>query len=585
MNARSRNRTGRRFATIIAIFVFVVINGYAHGQTTRFRYDDPPSVIKPCPRGTVRTANGSCRTKPDYERHCPSGYRKTNGKCVRIVRPCRPGYQLVGGKCRRPNFNRPRRCPKDRVAIAGRCVKITRPCRNGYHKIHGRCIRTIPPRRCPAGYQKKGNQCIKPPKKCPGGYRSVRGHCILVTRPCRQGYQKIRGKCIRIQSPPNRAPPRLKPENVLKPFVPQTSDIVDNIRPQEVLATFPLNVSKALVSAVARAHQLTVIEETPLPMISQHIVTFKVAPGRSVGRLRTALQADPRVLFAQPNYLYNLSADTSLQYALDKLEAPRAHDIARGNGVLVAVIDSGIDGEHSALRGSIIQRFNAAGGDPHDTTHGTAVASIIAAHQSLIGVAPGALILSVRAFGSKSPDKSPASSSIILLRGTAWAIRNGAQILNLSFTGPPDPLMQSLLGKAIDAGTVVVAAAGNQGDGAPPAYPAAYSRVIAATATDANNHLFAQANRGDYVDIAAPGVDILTAAPGNSYGFTSGTSMAAAHVSAAIALILEKHPGTDTASILSRFSATAIDLGAPGKDHEFGFGLLNSYGALTGKTE
>lgn len=395
----------------------------------------------------------------------------------------------------------------------------------------------------------------------------------------------MRGKCTKIQSPVRPARPRPKPGKVVQPPVPQTVIDPDNIRPQEVLATFPLNVSEALVSAVARAHRLTVIGEAPLPLISQQIITFKVAPGRSVLRLRAALQADPRVLFAQPNYLYALSANPNQQYALDKLEAPRAHDIARGDGILVAIIDSGIDGEHPALKGSIVGQFNAEEGNHHDTTHGTAVASIIAAHQSVIGVAPGAKLLSVRAFGSRLPDKPPSSSSIILLRGTAWAIRNGAQILNLSFTGPPDPLMQSLLGTAIDAGTVVVAAAGNHGDGAPPAYPAAYSRVIAATATDINNLLFEHANRGDYVDIAAPGVDILTAIPGNSYGLISGTSMAAAHVSAAIALILEKYPGTDAASVLSRFSTTAIDLGAPGKDPEFGFGLLNSYTALTSRTE
>jgi subtilisin family serine protease len=151
----------------------------------------------------------------------------------------------------------------------------------------------------------------------------------------------------------------------------------------------------------------------------------------------------------------------------------------------------------------------------------------------------------------------------------------------MSFAGPKDPLLERLLDGAHDKGIVLVAAAGNGGPGAEAVYPGAHPSVIAVTAVDHADRLYVDANRGDYVAVAAPGVDILAPAPDGAYGVTSGTSMAAAHVSGVIALALEANPGLDTQAVRDLLTATAHDLGPAGRDDEFGAGKVNALDALT----
>jgi subtilisin family serine protease len=127
---------------------------------------------------------------------------------------------------------------------------------------------------------------------------------------------------------------------------------------------------------------------------------------------------------------------------------------------------------------------------------------------------------------------------------------------------------------------VVVAAAGNGGADAPPAYPAAYDDVLAVTATDSADSLYAQANQGTYIDIAAPGVDVLSPSLDSAYSMTSGTSFAAAHVSGVVALMLSRNPGMKPADIRRALKAGAADLGKPGIDAEFGAGLVDALSAL-----
>ncbi|MEM7429905.1 MAG: S8 family serine peptidase [Pseudomonadota bacterium] len=162
-----------------------------------------------------------------------------------------------------------------------------------------------------------------------------------------------------------------------------------------------------------------------------------------------------------------------------------------------------------------------------------------------------------------------------LLRGLDWAAGNGAKVVNLSFAGPRDPLMERALRAAEEQGIVAVAAAGNRGPRAKPAYPAAYDDVIAVTATDQRDRLYRRSNRGDYIHIAAPGVNIFSASGKKGYRFRSGTSMATAYVSGAAAILLQRKPDLTPADIATRLAATAQDLGVEGRDRQFGHGLLN----------
>jgi len=196
-----------------------------------------------------------------------------------------------------------------------------------------------------------------------------------------------------------------------------------------------------------------------------------------------------------------------------------------------------------------------------------------------MGVAPDARILAIHAFSPNSAS-SPEATTEHILKGLDWAIKKGARIINMSFAGPYDPMLQLALKKAHEKGVVLIAAAGNLGPKSPPLYPAADEHVIAVTATDENDRVLNQANRGPYIAVAAPGVDILEPAPNAGYQVTTGTSVAAAHVSGIAALLIERNPAIDAASVREILSTSAKHMAAKGRDDQFGWGLVDPYRAL-----
>jgi subtilisin family serine protease len=223
-------------------------------------------------------------------------------------------------------------------------------------------------------------------------------------------------------------------------------------------------------------------------------------------------------------------------------------------------------------------RFDAVKSPDQPHRHGTAMAGAIAAHGKILGIAPAARILAARAFDPTAVGAS--STTTRLLDSLQWASDSGARIINMSFAGPSDPRLHEMIAAARRKGATLIAAAGNEGPSAAPAYPAAYPEVVAVTATDVDDHAFRQSNRGRYLAVAAPGVDIFVAAPNAGYDMTSGTSVAAAHVSGIAALLLERYPGLTPDALQAILLRTAKDLGTPGRDEEFGAGLVNAYDAL-----
>ena len=167
-----------------------------------------------------------------------------------------------------------------------------------------------------------------------------------------------------------------------------------------------------------------------------------------------------------------------------------------------------------------------------------------------------------------------------ILKGLDYAVRQRARIINMSFAGPSDAKLSRALASAKGKGVVLVAASGNLGPDAPPQYPAADPNVIAVSATDADDKLFSAASIGPHIAVAAPGVDVLLPSPGNEYRVISGTSFAAAYVSGVAALMLQRAPGLSPDRVRDILQKTAKDLGAPGKDPEFGTGLVDAYQAL-----
>ena len=352
--------------------------------------------------------------------------------------------------------------------------------------------------------------------------------------------------------------------------------------PNEVVIEVDGRPSTQAVDALARRHRLTRVESQTFELTGTTMFRWTIPDGRSVRQVIRGLEADRSVRSVQPNYQYQLQQTARAygdpaQYALGKLRLAEAHNVTKGDRILIAVIDSGIDGSHPELAGVIADSFDAiGGGEPH--THGTGIAGTIAAHSRLMGVAPRAKILAVRAFDPSGSGAQGTTFSI--LRGLEWSVTKGARVINMSFAGPQDPALSRALAGARKKGVALIAAAGNAGPKSPPLYPAADPNVIAVTATDAEDKLFQASNRGNHVAVSAPGVDILVPSPGAAYQVTSGTSFAAAHVSGIAALVLERNPGLSPDGLRRVLLSSAKDLGPKGRDKDFGMGLADAYQAV-----
>jgi subtilisin family serine protease len=358
----------------------------------------------------------------------------------------------------------------------------------------------------------------------------------------------------------------------------------------EIVAEIDGSLSSAQADELARRHGLARLESQNFPLIGGAVGLFRVTDRRPLETARRELATEASVRSAQPNFRYILQDDlqgrkTALtegdpaQYALPKLRLPEAHTLAHGANVTIAVIDSGIDLKHPELAGSIASSFDALDSKEGPHVHGTGIAGAIVAHARLMGGAPAAKILAIRAFGVAQ--NGAESSSFVILKSLDYAASHGAQIINMSFAGPKDALIERGIAAVAAKSIVMVAAAGNAGAKSPPLYPAANENVIAVSATDDRDRLFAASNRGGYVAIAAPGVDIFLPAPDEKYQMTSGTSFSAAYVSGIAALLLERNPALKQDEVRATLMKTARDLGAPGRDDLFGAGEADAYAAVT----
>jgi hypothetical protein len=255
--------------------------------------------------------------------------------------------------------------------------------------------------------------------------------------------------------------------------------------PDEVLIELSSTVTPEAIEAFARSMRLTRVES----FSADGITTFRWRipdPGRrSVPTVIRALEAQSIVIAAGPNFLYLLDDQRSIpprsadapsegdaaQYALAKLRLPQAHAIAKGEKVLVAVIDSAVDVEHPELEGMIAESYDALEIGDRSATHGTAVTGAIVAHARLMGVAPKASILAIRAFGMQGKNNEGTSYSI--KKAIVWAMSRGARVINMSFSGARDPSIEQKLAQAREQGIVLIAAAGNAGPKSEPLFPAA----------------------------------------------------------------------------------------------------------------
>ena len=400
------------------------------------------------------------------------------------------------------------------------------------------------------------------------------------------------------QSPPRKfgqnPPARQQPPLRSPPPAPAVAAANDLYWPREVVVEIDRFQPSSADEAIAQDYSISRLSSDTNALIGSRFVHYRIPDSRTADRVIAALLNDNRVLFAQRNNRYvvnqqgytKTAASSGLQYALAKIRLASAHAVAQGQGVRVAVIDSGIDREHTDLKQGITAHYDAAPkkGVAIDA-HGTAIAGIIRANGLAKGVAPQADILSVRAFYKEASQKSAHSSTIILLRAMDWVAAKRANVVNMSFAGAKDPSLGRAIDKLLERKVHLVGAGGNNGPYAPEAFPAAYDGVIAVTATDTDDKLYTKANRGKYIELAAPGVDVFVVAPKGTHSFSTGTSMAAAHVSGLIALIVQQRRNIDQQAVRSILTSTAIDLGKPGYDAEYGAGRVDAQALIQAGTK
>ncbi|SDY55286.1 type VII secretion-associated serine protease mycosin [Asanoa ishikariensis] len=287
---------------------------------------------------------------------------------------------------------------------------------------------------------------------------------------------------------------------------------------------------------------------------------------------------------------------TETPWPLQRMRPDLAWPISEGAGITVAVIDSGVSPNPPALAGKVLEGRDFVEpsklGQCDEVAHGTVVAGVIAGRTPegsvFTGIAPKAMILPIRVLPNLDTDYDPSRPNVIA-DAIDFAAENGADVINLSLTTDPTPVLEEAIDNALGQGIVLVAAAGNDGGGDgknQKAYPAAYEPVIAVAGVDREGHHVATSTSGPYVDVAAPGAEVDGPMPrGEGYAQFKGggTSFASAYVSGLAALIRSAEPKLTPAQVAQRITATA-DHPPEGRNDLVGYGVINPYRAMTAIT-
>lgn len=309
----------------------------------------------------------------------------------------------------------------------------------------------------------------------------------------------------------------------------------------------------------ARSRGFRVIERRRLESLDREVIRLSAPPGMSALDARRSLQQlAPSAVIDLVHY-YGLNLTAGGKGTPVRGPAP----VRRGSARLaVGVIDTAVSA-HSSLAGARIVPWQEGNQPGAPQAHGTAVTSLIASEGN-------ATIYSANIF--RGPADRPFTSADVIAQALEWTLAQGVPTINMSLAGPRNAILDRLIRDALAKGRTIVAAAGNGGPSAPPAYPAAVPGVVAVTAVDKDMRVYRYANRGRYITVAAHGVDVIAAsAPGGFARFT-GTSFATPHVTGWLARC--RSEGGSAGACAERLRRTARDLGASGFDEVYGFGVI-----------
>lgn len=316
-----------------------------------------------------------------------------------------------------------------------------------------------------------------------------------------------------------------------------------------------------------------VVNISRLQHLGMMIVTFKVPDGLNT---RKALEEElPANWISQlgRNHLYEANTQQVTDEDTTYSNETAVNKAACQKPVVIGMIDTAIEENHSALKKATVKTKNFMKHKvPTPKGHGTAIAGILVGSQEgLQPLLPKATLYSASVFYSRN-EYSQGATLMNLVQALDWMVAKHVPVINMSLTGPDNPILKRAIEKITTQGVVVVAAVGNEGPASRPLYPAAYPQVIGATAVDKKNRIYRWANQGEQIDFAALGVSVITSRVNNQLGRETGTSMAAPVISAMASC--EMSGATTKEILIDLLKKKAMDLGQKGKDSVFGYGLL-----------
>ena len=356
-----------------------------------------------------------------------------------------------------------------------------------------------------------------------------------------------------------------------------------------VAAYGPSPHARQVMQKLESDYGLREVTAWPIDPLHMHCAVLEIPANSDRNALLADLARDPRIKLAQP--LQNFTTRTEgyndpyvgLQRGFEQMDVADAHTVSRGDGVKIAVIDTGADTTHPDLRGVVSKTLNFVDRDKHQFNHdrhGTEVVGVIAAvannRQGIVGIAPRAQIWVFKSCWQLQPDSDPAHcNSFTLAQALVAALDGGAQVVNLSLAGPDDPLLHSLIQEGLRRGILFVGAAPNGAATAQDRF-LHQSGVIEVASMDSKPQTDGR--------LYAPGNEILTLLPGDRYDFVSGASLATAHVTGAVALMLAAHPNMPAATVYQLLSTTSEQFAnADGSRSNLGVDACAALAAATGR--